>query len=131
MKSIAELGTIVQVSPCDDINVYLGSSSKSIVDRRPFCFKVEERLEDGQVFYGLWGVVVSGHERFQNLICSIIIRMDGADWRKVSKCSARFKVGKTKVIRDHRFDFRHPDGTRILDFPYMSSIGEVQVLEKS
>jgi hypothetical protein len=99
-----------------------------IHDPTPFEFRVEGRLEDGQIFYGLYGPVVSGPQRYHNLICNIFVRADGSDWRISSKCQARFKVGPSKATRIHSHDFRHPDGTQVSGLPLIATFGEICVL---
>jgi len=99
-----------------------------INDPTPFEFRVEGRLEDGQLFYGLYGPVISGPERYHNLICSIIVREDGSDWRRSSASSAYFKVGPTKAWRCHAHDFRHPEGTRVLGFPEICRFGGIYIV---
>ena len=97
-------------------------------DRTPFEFQVEGWLEDGQIFYGLYGPVVAGPECYHDLICNIILREDGSDWRKSSKSSANLKVGPSIATRCHRFDFRHPDGTNVLGYPLLLRFGEIRVV---
>jgi hypothetical protein len=131
MIPLARLGATIEVTPLDDIQFRLNKNSQEFIcDREPFYFRVSEWLQDGQIFYGLCGPVISGHQRYQNKICNLVVRSDGADWRKTSRCLANFKVGSSKLIRDHQFDFRHPDGTRIFEFPRMASIGEIKVVEQ-
>lgn len=100
-------------------------------DREPFIFRVEKWLVDGHLSYGLHGPVVDGPQRYRDLICSIITREDGCDWRVDTSGSAGFKVGPSVVARDHRHDFRHPEGTIIKGYPRMSRFGMIEVVDGS
>src|SRR3954464_4966672 len=114
MTTLATNGVQIRVTPWDDIYIRTKEEPvKYVNDPTPFEFRVEGRLEDGQIFYGLYGPVVSGPERYPNLICNICVRADGSDWRISSKCMASFKVGPSKAARCHAYDFRHPEGTAV------------------
>jgi hypothetical protein len=91
---------------------------------------VEGWLKDGHVAYGLSGPVVDGPLRYRDLICSIIVRVDGSDWRVESRSSAAFKVGPSKVTRRHEYDFRHPEGTILAGYPRIARFGEVEAMVK-
>jgi len=128
MKTLANIGVRIRVTPWDDIYVRMSEQEpvNYISDPTPFEFRVEGWLEDGQIFYGLYGPVISGPERYHNLICSVIVREDGSDWRITSKSSAHFKVGPSKATRCHMYDFRHPEGTEV-GFPLLGRFGEICV----
>jgi len=80
---IADIGTIVEVTPWDEIWVKTSSApAENIDDKTPFRFRVEGWLWDGQIFYGLHGPVVSGPTRYRDLICNVFVRAEGTDWRK-------------------------------------------------
>jgi hypothetical protein len=129
MTFIASIGAIVRVTPWDELQVIQSEETWEFVDdRTPFDFRVEGRLEDGQIFYGLFGPVVSGPDRYRNLICNIMVRGDGSDWRCETVCQALFKVGPSKAVRCHYEDFRHPDGTSVAGFPRISRFGEIRVV---
>ncbi|GAB4154173.1 MAG: hypothetical protein Tsb009_30720 [Planctomycetaceae bacterium] len=130
MTPIATIGAIIRVSPATDINVSMPDVPPIFLeDRTPFEFRVEDRLYDGQLFYGLYGPVVSGPEQYRDLICSITVRMDATDWRKTSCCHANFKVGKSKVERNHRYGLGHPDGTVTGSYPEYCTFAEIRVVE--
>ncbi len=130
MAALASIGVRVRVIPWDDIWMKMSEHNDSnfINDLTPFEFLVEGWLEDGQIFYGLYGPVVSGPKRYHNLICNIVVREDGADWRISSESSANFKVGPSKARRCHEHDFRHPEGTAISGFPQLARFGEICVV---
>ena len=130
MTPIATVGALVRVSPADDIQYWASPESpwEFVTDPTPFVFRVEGWLEDGHIRYGIYGPVVDGPERYLGLLCSIVTRWDGSDWRIESSSAAGFKVGPSIVTRDHRYDFRHPDGTTLEGYPCMSRFGEVEVV---
>ncbi len=129
MKTLASIGGRIRVTPWDEIYVQMTEQPGSYInDPTPFEFLVEGRLEDGQIFYGLYGPVVSGPERYHNLICNIMVRVDGSDWRISSTCQASFKVGPSKAIRRHYHDFRHPEGTEVSGWPLIVRFGGICVV---
>jgi hypothetical protein len=131
MAALGTVGTLLRVTPWDDLQFWRSPESEweFVTDRTPFVFRVEGWLEDGHISYGLYGPVVDGPQRYGGLICSIITRVDGSDWRVESCSSAAFKVGPNIVARNHQHDFRHPEGTILEGYPRMSRFGEVMVLE--
>jgi hypothetical protein len=133
MAALATPGALVRVTPLDDLQYWPRPESdwELIEDRTPFVFRVEGWLEDGHIRYGLHGPVVDGPERYRAMLCSIITRMDGSDWRvEASSIQAGFKVGPSIVVRDHRHDFRHPEGTTMEGYPQLSRFGAVEVVSK-
>jgi hypothetical protein len=130
MAALATVGALVRVTPWDDLQYWPNPESvwEFVTDRQPFVFRVEGWLEDGHIRYGLHGLVVDGPERYRGLVCSIITREDGCDWRVDSSGSAGFKVGPGVVVRDHMHDFRHPEGTTLEGYPRMSRFGGVEVV---
>ena len=130
MAALAIVRTLVRVTPWDDLQYWPRPDSKweYVDNRRLFVFRVEGWLEDGHVRYGLHGPVVDGPERYRDLLCSIITRVDGSDWRVESSSSAAFKVGPNIVVREHRHDFRHPEGTTLDGYPRMSRFGKFEVV---
>ena len=132
MAALGTVGILVQVTPWDDLQCWASPEAEwvFVADSAPFVFRVAGWLEDGHIFYGLYGPVVDGPQRYRGLICSIIVRNDGSDWRVESRSSAGFKVGPNVVVRDHRYDFRHPEGTILQGYPQMSRFAEVLVLEQ-
>jgi len=129
---LADIGTTIEVSPSDDVQYRLSDGSTGFMDdRTPFQFKVIGRLEDGQIFYGLFGPVVSGPSHYLGLICNITIRVDGSDWRQEQLSQASFRLGPSVAQRDHRFDFRHPEGIKMEGCPRYGRFGEVEVVDDS
>jgi len=97
-------------------------------DQTPFTFQVQGHLFDGQLFYGLFGPVLSGPSRYEGLICNIVVRTDATDWRNETRGQVNFKVGPSVVTRNHREHFGHPDGTCLEGFPRISRFGLVEVV---
>jgi hypothetical protein len=131
MSALADIGTTIEVMPCDEVWHETGEGACDYVnDLSPFRFNVEGRLEDGQIFYGLFGPVTAGPERYRGLICSIMVRGDGSDWRISRLCQANFKVGPTKARRNHAFDFRHPEGTIVDGYPVLGRFGLIEAVDE-
>jgi hypothetical protein len=132
MAALGTVGVLVRVTPWDDLQYWASPDSEWVFvdDRTPFVFRVAGWLEDGHIYYGLHGPVVDGPQRYRDLLCSIIVREDGSDWRVETRSSAGFKVGPSIVLRNHEHDFRHPEGTVLEGYPRMSRFGEVMVLDQ-
>jgi hypothetical protein len=127
---IADLGTVLRLTPHDDLQIALaGGAYRDSDDRTPFYFRVQGHLYDGQIFYGLFGPVLSGPSRYEGLICNILVRTDATDWRKAIRSQVNFKVGPGVVTRNHREHYGHPDGTRLEGYPRISRFGLVEVVE--
>jgi hypothetical protein len=131
MTMLADIGAIIEVTPWDDIWHKTGPEPcRYLSDRTAFRFQVAGRLEDGRIFYGLFGPVTEGPGRYHGLICNIFVRDDGSDWRVSPFCQANFKVGPAKARRNHAFDFRHPEGTRVDGYPVIGRFGSIKVLKQ-
>lgn len=129
--TIATIGAVIEVTPGEEMVFESESESYLIDDLTSFRFRVEGRLEDGQIFYGLFGPIIAGPERYTGLICNIMVRYNETDWRTSSKCGANFKVGPNRVTRFHEKDFRHPDGTELKGYPRISRFGSIEVVSHS
>ena len=126
---IADIGTVLRLTPHDDLQIALDDGVYADSDdRTPFCFQVQGHLYDGQLFYGLFGPVLSGPSRYDGLICNILVRTDATDWRIETRSQVNFKIGPSVVTRDHRHHFGHPDGTRLEGYPRISRFGLVEVV---
>jgi hypothetical protein len=130
MAFIADIGAVLRLTPDDDLQIALGNGIYyDSDDRRPLYFQVQGHLYDGQIFYGLFGPVVSGSARFKGLICNIVVRTDATDWRKETRSQVNFKVGPSVVTRNHFEHFGHPDGTCLEGYPQISRFGMVEVVD--
>ena len=130
MAFIANIGTVLRLTPQDDLNIALqdGVYCESD-DRTPFYFRVQGHIYDGQLFYGLFGPVLSGPSRYEGLICNILVRTDATDWRIETQNQVNFKVGPNVVTRNHRESFGHPEGTSLEGYPRISRFGMVEVVD--
>src|SRR5262245_55705660 len=132
MAVIADIGTVLRLAPHDDLCIALGDGIyRDSNDRTPFEFQVHGHLYDGQLFYGLFGPVLSGPARYEGLICNILVRTDATDWRKETSSADNFKVGRSAATRIHHEHFTHPDGTWVLGFPRISRFGLVELVNTS
>ena len=130
MAVIADIGTVLRLTPQDDLQIASGDGAWDFCDdKTPFHFRVQGHLYDGQLFYGLFGPVLSGPSRYEGLICNILVRTDATDWRKETRSQVNFKVGPGTVTRDHREPLGHPEGTRLEGFPRISRFGLVEVVD--
>lgn len=127
---LADIGARVRVTPGDEIWIKDESGTRYVDDRTPFLVQLAGRLDDEHVFYGMHGRVVDGPERYRGLVCSLITRIDGDDWRAQRASGANFKVGPVPVFRDHAYDFRHPQGTVIAGLPVIGRYGRVEVIDQ-
>lgn len=129
MTFIADIGAVLRLTPQDDLQITWGDGAyHDCDDRTPFYFRVRGHICDGQLFYGLFGPVVSGPSRYEGLICNILVRTDATDWRTETRSQVNFKVGRGVVTRDHREHVGHPDGTRLEGYPRISRFGLVEVV---
>ena len=115
MAVIADIGAVLRLTPQDDLQIASGDGVYDVCkDETPFYFQVQGHLFDGQLFYGLFGPVLSGPSRYKGLICNILVRTDATNWSKEARSQVNFKVGRGVVTRNHREHFGHPDGTRLV-----------------
>src|SRR5262245_21728899 len=129
MTVIADIGVVLRLTPQDALCIALGDGVYDMCDDpTPFYFQVQGYLFDGQLFYGLFGPVLSGPSRYEGLICSILVRTDATDWRNETRSQVNFKVGPNVVTRNHREPLGHPEGTCLEGFPRISRFGLVEVV---
>src|SRR5262245_3831201 len=130
MTVIADIGAVLRLTPQDDLQIASGDGVWDFCYvQTPFYFLVQVHLYDGQLFYGLFGPVLSGPSRHEGLICNILVRTDATDWRNETRSQVNFKVGPGVVTRDHREPLGHPEGTRLEGFPRISRFGLVEVAD--
>lgn len=129
MAFIADIGAVLRLTPQDDLQIASSEGASDFCkDETPLCFRVQGHIYDGQLFYGLFGPVVSGPSRYEGLICNILVRTDATDWRNETRSQVNFKVGPGVVTRNHFHPFGHPDGTRLEGYPRISRFGLVEVV---
>jgi hypothetical protein len=69
MAVIADIGTVLRLTPQDDLQITRGDGVYcDCADPTPFYFRVQGHIYDGQLFYGLFGPVLSGPSRYEELI---------------------------------------------------------------
>ena len=142
MPPLATIGSLIEVTPWDDLQYWPDANTISIFidDRTPFYFRVAGELIDDGCFFGLHGRVESGPVRCLDLVCNIMVRHDDSDWHKTSECGASFKVAPSIAQRvggyrsaDHSDVpfFLHPEGTFVEGYPRTSRFGGIQVADDS
>ena len=141
MPSLATIGTLIEVTPWDELQHWPDASTDwhFLDDRTPFRFRVAGELIKDGFFFGLHGPVVSGPDRYAQLICNIMLRHDDSDWCNATECGASFKVGPTiaKPVPDYDHAmhsdvpfYLHPEGTFVDGFPRASRFGGVCVVDE-
>ena len=126
MPVIAHIGSVVTVTPSDEIQVVSGPGKHEfIADRSPFAMKVSGFIEEKGKIIGVYGDVVSGHERYRGLIATLLTRLDNSDWTRDNHSAAGFKVGRNPARPNGKHAVSHPDGTDIDGFPYILRFGSI------
>ena len=129
MPAIADIGSLLEVTPRDDIWVKTSADGCEYVrDLSPFQMRVTGVIHDHGRLIGVYGAVVGGSEPYQRLIASLLVRLDGSDWTQDRSTQANFKVGPVRVERVSAYDYRDPHGTEIAGFPVIGRFGNVEVL---
>jgi hypothetical protein len=120
MPPIAKIGTEVHVTPADELQIVFGpGNSQFIDDRSPFSVRVTGLLEEDGNIIGVFGDVLTGHERYRDQIATLLVRFDHSDWRRDNRSGANFKVGSTVARPNGKHPFYHPEGTDIEGFPFI------------
>jgi hypothetical protein len=127
MPPIAQIGSIVKLTTGDRIQIVHGPRQHEFIDdRSPFSLRVSDIIGYEGRMIGVYGPVVSGHDRYKGLIASLLIRPDDADWTKDNLSSANFCVAYAPVKPNGKHPPRHPEGWGIGGFPYMGSYGLIE-----
>jgi hypothetical protein len=137
IKPIATINHLIEVTPSDELQYWEDANTDwyFIDDPTPFTFRVEGELRDNNIFYGLFGPVVTGPSRYNDLTVSITLRYDQSDWFTSSSCGAGFSVAPTILRKalDYLPEdnsnipfYLHPEGTIIEGFPRMSRFAEIR-----
>jgi len=125
MPPIAHVGTVVVVTPGDDIQIVSGPKDSVFVsDPTPFSLRVEEVIRENDRIIGVSGGVVSGPERYQGLIVTLFVRLDDSDWTRDNHSTAQFKVARTAATLNGDQPFYHPDGSDV-PYPYIIRYGRL------
>lgn len=129
MPAIADIGVTLELTPQDEIWVKTGADAcEHVRDFSPFQMRVAGRIDDHGSLIGVFGPVIGGARRYQGLIASLLVRLDGSDWTRDCVTQANFKVGPTKLQRVTGYDFRDPRGTEISGFPQIGRFGRVELV---
>jgi hypothetical protein len=129
MVAIANIGTVLEVTPQDEIWIKISADTcERARDFSSFRMRVEGVLEEHGTLIGVFGPVVGGAPRYQNLVASLLVRLDSSDWSRDLSTQANFQVGPGRVHRIAEYDFRDPRGTEIDGFPVIGRFGHVKVL---
>ena len=119
MPAIAQLGSIITVTPGDEIQIcYAPGHHEFIDDRTPFTIKVSGTYEENGSIIGVHGNVISGPDRYRDRIATLFIRTDNSDWRRDNISGVSFKVGASPARRNQTHSYFHPEGSD-LDYPFI------------
>ena len=126
MPAIATIGTEVRVTPGDDVQIVLGPGKHEITDdRSPFSLRVAGVMKEAGEIIGVFGDVISGHQRYQGQTATLLVRLDHSDWRRDNRSAASFKVGRSVARPNGKHPFYHPEGTDIEGFPFIIRYGSL------
>lgn len=126
MPVIAHIGSVVTVTPSDEIQVVSGPGKHEfIADRSPFAMKVSGLIEEKGKIVGVYGDVVSGHERYRGLIATLLTRWDNSDWTRDNHSAAGFKLGRHAARPNGKHPVSHPCVTDMNGFPYMARFASI------
>ena len=129
MLKIADIGAVLEVTPQDEIWVKTDAEAcECIRDFSPFQMQVAGWFEEHGSLIGVFGPVVGSAPRYQRLIASIFVRLDGSDWTRDRLTQADFKVGPRRAERVYGYDFRDPPGMEICGSPVIGRFERVEVL---
>jgi len=138
MFFLTTIGAVIAVTPHDQVSHDLDESQYAVVDPSPFIFVVDGHLVEDDQLYGVYGPIIAGHKRYENLTCNILKRTRPIpDWREKTVAAVNFKIGPTILKKatclplaelGNRSFFYHPDGTEVAGFPVFSTYGEAIVL---
>ena len=125
MPPIAQIGTLVTVTPSDDIQIVYGTGQSDIVDdRRPFSMRVAGVIRQDDRIIGVFGPTTAGSERYLGLVATLLMRLDDSDWTRDNSSAAQFKVAQTAATLNGRHPFYHPEGTDV-PFPFIIRYGSL------
>ena len=126
MPAIATIGTEVKVTPSDDVQIVTAPGKHEFTDdRSPFALRVAGIIEEGGEIIGVFGDVVSGHQRYRGQTATLLARLEHSNWRRDNRSAANFKVGRSVARPNGNHPFYHPDGTDIEGFPFIIRFGSL------
>jgi hypothetical protein len=126
MPAIAIIGTEIRVTPSDDVQIVLGPGKHEFTDdRSPFSLRVAGVIKEAGEIIGVFGDVISGHQRYRGQTATLFVRLDRSDWRRDNRSAANFKVGRSVARPNGKHPFYHPEGADIEGFPFMIRFGSL------
>jgi len=126
MPAIAKIGTEIRVTPDDDVQIVLAPGKHEFTDdRSPFSLRVAGVMEESGEIIGVFGEVVSGHQRYRGQTATLLVRLDHSDWRWDNRSAANFKVGRSVARPNGKHPFHHPEGTDVEGFPFIIRFGSL------
>ena len=126
MFAIAHIGTEVRVTSEDEVQIVHGSGKHEFTDdRSPFSVRVAGIMEESGEIIGVFGDVLSGHQRYRGQTATLLVRLDHSDWRRDNRSAANFKVGRSVARFNGKHPFYHPEGTDIDGFPFVIRYGSL------
>ncbi|HEX3624944.1 MAG TPA: hypothetical protein VH280_05885 [Verrucomicrobiae bacterium] len=126
MPSIAQIGSVVTVTPSEDIQIVHGQGRYEFInDPSPFALKISGAIEENGRVVGVYGETISGHERYKGLIVSLLLRLDGSDWKIDNHSAANFIVSKKPVKPNGKHPIGHPEGVDIEGYPFICRYGRI------
>jgi hypothetical protein len=125
MPAIATIGTEVRVTPGDRVQIVTAPGKHEFTeDRSPFSIRVTSIIEDVGII-GVFGDVISGHDRYRGQTATLFIRLDNSDWARDNRSAANFKVGQSVARPNGKHPFYHPEGTDIDGYPHFVRFGSL------
>ena len=126
MPAIAAIGTVVKVTPSDELQIVTAPGEHEFTDdQSPFFLRVAGIIEENGEIVGVFGNVTSGHHRYQGQTATLFVRLDHSNWRRDNRSAANFKVGRSVARPNGNHPFYHPEGTDIDGFPYVIRYGSL------
>ena len=127
MPPIAKLGTEIIVTPEDDVQIISKPGQYEFTkDRSPLSVCVTGLIEETGRIIGVYGDVISGHQRYLKQIATLFVRLDHSNWRRDNTSGTNFKVGRTVARPNGKHPYFHPNGTDIDGFPICMRFGSLK-----
>ena len=124
---IASIGSVVRVTPGDELQILRGKSDYEFVDdRSPFRVRVSDIIHEDGVLIGVSGPVIDGHARYHGLIATLLVRCDDSHWESDVRSGVNFKIGSAVAHRVSDFPVGHPEGTEIDSYPHIVRYGSIE-----
>jgi hypothetical protein len=126
MPAIATIGAEVIVTPGDDVQIVFAPGKHEFVhDRSAFSVRIAGIIEESAKIVGVYGNVITGHERYRGQIATLFVRLDDSEWKRDNHSAANFKVGRSVARPNGKHPFYHPEGSDIEGFPFVIRYGVI------